>query len=59
MTYAGIVGYAFESGGHEGDCGLAVRPVVSLKSEITKNEISKITDKVEDNWNYNANAGPQ
>ena len=54
MTNAGIGIGMFYSYGYENDIGLAVRPVVSLKSEITKNEISRIPDKVEDNWNYNA-----
>lgn len=54
MTYVEIGNGVFSSYGYENGYGLAVRPVVSLKSEITKSEISKIPDKVEDNWNYNA-----
>ena len=58
----GVVGAAIGHGMFYSDDGenenwLAVCPVVSLKSEITKNEISRIADKVEENWNYNA--GPQ
>ena len=54
MTYAEIGNGVFSSHGYENGYRLAVRPVVSLKSEITKSEISRIADKGEDNWNYNA-----
>ncbi len=53
MTIAIVGDYDFTSvGGEYGDAtgGAAVRPVVSLKSEITKNEVPKIADKTEENW---------
>lgn len=48
---AGDGGYIFYSDGYwiAGEC--AVRPIVSLKSYITKNEIQKVNDKVEAIWN--------
>ena len=48
------LGYdAFRSDGSGYDYRLSVRPVVSLKPDITKNEIPKIPDKTEEIWNYN------
>ena len=49
MTLAGIGDGTFGSGGYEDDVSgiAAVRPVVSLKSEITKNEVPKIADRTE------------
>ena len=46
--------YTFDSDGLEDDNMFAVRPVVSLKSYITKNEIARIPDKTEEEWNYDA-----
>ena len=52
MMGAGSIVYIFNSNGNGNGYGFAVRPVVSLKSEITKNEVPKIADKTEENWNY-------
>ena len=41
----------FYSGGAEYYYGFAVRPVVSLKSNVTNSQVQKITDKTEDTWN--------
>ena len=62
FEYGGIVGagfgyYTFNSDGDEVGVGLAVRPVVSLKSEISEEPVPKIEDKVEEEWNYNGNSG--
>ena len=43
--------YVFDSRGFEDYCGCAVRPVVSLKSNVTNSQVPKITDKTEDTWN--------
>ena len=43
--------YLFDSDGYWNAFELAVRPVVSLKSDITEEEIQKIADKVEPEWN--------
>ena len=51
---AGLFSYTFGSDGYESGVMFAVRPVVSLKSNITKNEIARIPDKTEEEWNYNA-----
>ena len=40
----------FDSRGFENYCGCAVRPVVSLKSNVTNSQVQKITDKTEDTW---------
>lgn len=56
IVFAGI-GDTFDSYGSEGDGSLAVRPVVSLKSEISEEQVPKIEDKVEEEWNYNGNSG--
>ena len=54
VTMAGFsIGCRFSSGGYEGGDLYAVRPVVILKSDITKDQISKIADKTEETWNYN------
>ena len=58
IVSAGLGNYAFRSSnGYEYDLGLAVRPVVSLKSEISEEQVPKIEDKVEEEWNYNGNSG--
>ena len=51
MTGAGISGNAFNSRGYENDLSgfAAVRPVVILKSEITKSDIPIIEDQA-DSW---------
>ena len=41
----------FDSNGSEYSDGFAVRPVVSLKSNVTNSQVPKITDKTEDTWN--------
>ena len=38
----------FSSEGKQGEYGFSVRPVVTLKSNITKNEIARIPDKTEE-----------
>ena len=54
-TYDGVssaVSYCmFYSGGGESSNGFAVRPVVSLKSNVTNSQVPKITDKTETTWN--------
>lgn len=57
IVATGIGYYMFFSNGYEDDGGLAVRPVVSLKSEISEEQVPKIEDKVEEEWNYNGNSG--
>ena len=44
-------GNMFDSYGDEYYLGFAVRPVVSLKSNVTNSQVQKITDKTEDTWN--------
>lgn len=41
----------FDSVGLERNNGCAVRPVVSLKSNVTNSQVQKITDKTETTWN--------
>ena len=41
----------FSSDGGERDCCAAVRPVVSLKSNVTNTQVPKIADKTEETWN--------
>ena len=53
---SGGVSYAdsddvFDSFGDERDGGFAVRPVVSLKSNVTNSQVQKTTDKTENTWN--------
>lgn len=43
-------GYLFNSNGYEDDNGLAVRPVVSLKSDVTEEIVPKIPDQAETPW---------
>ena len=57
IVYAGFGYFTFLSYGDEVARGLAVRPVVSLKSEISEEQVPKIEDKVEEEWNYNGNSG--
>ena len=54
VTMAGFGRDTFFSDGGEYNVWFAVRPVVSLKSNITRNEISRIPDKTEEEWNYDA-----
>ena len=42
--------YVFDSRGHEGSVGFAVRPVVYLKSDVTTDTIPKIADQEEQDW---------
>ena len=57
IVAAGVGGRTFNSVGDEYDNSEAVRPVVSLKSEISEEQVPKIEDKVEEEWNYNENSG--
>ena len=41
----------FYSDGDEYDRCAAVRPVVSLKSNVTNTQVPKIADKTEETWN--------
>ena len=43
---------AFYSGGNGYCSWFGARPVVVLKSNVTKTQVPKIEDKVEDTWNY-------
>lgn len=53
----GVSGYnLFFSDSDEYDYGLAVRPVVVLKSNVTEDSIHKIDDQTEEEWNYQAGA---
>lgn len=54
---AGLGYNTFDSYGYEDARGLAVRPVVSLKSEVSEEQVPKIEDKVEEKWNYNGSSG--
>ena len=47
----------FISDGDEGGSGFAVRPVVSLKSNVTNSQVPKITDKTETTWNVGQGPG--
>ena len=42
----------FDSDGYEYDGCTAVRPVVVLKSEVSTDEVYKIDDQKEEQWNY-------
>ena len=48
-----VAGYwnMFYSDGRENDGRAAVRPVVSLKSNVTNTQVPKIADKTEETWN--------
>ena len=50
-------GNMFFSDGSEDDYGFAVRPVVSLKSNVTNSQVPKITDKTETTWNVGQGPG--
>lgn len=52
MTGAGVGYDTSYSYGLEYGRGFAVRPVVVLKSDITKDQINKIADKVEEDWQF-------
>ena len=47
---AGVHNDVFASYGVEGNSGFAVRPVVSLKSDVTTDTIPKIADQEEQDW---------
>lgn len=47
----------FDSRGYEYEYFAAVCPVVSLKSDVTKDDVSKAGDKTETNWNYGGGSG--
>ena len=47
----------FDSRGNENRGGFAVRPVVSLKSNVTNSQVPKITDKTETTWNVGQGPG--
>ncbi len=47
----------FDSYGYEHYYGFAVRPVVSLKSNVTNSQVPKITDKTETTWNVGQGPG--
>ena len=47
----------FYSNGGEDFNGFAVRPVVSLKSNVTNSQVPKITDKTETTWNVGQGPG--
>ena len=47
----------FDSYGGERYLGFAVRPVVSLKSNVTNSQVPKITDKTETTWNVGQGPG--
>ncbi len=42
----------FDSRGNNGIVWASVRPVISLKSGITENEIPKVPDRTEETWNF-------
>ena len=48
--YAYVIDSMFYSDGGEYYCGFAVRPVVSLKSDVTTDTIPKIADQEEQDW---------
>lgn len=50
-NYIGAVNVTFCSEGYEKDGAAAVRPVVILNKNITKNQIQRIPDKTEETWN--------
>ena len=47
---AGVGSGVFRSNGSQDDHGFAVRPVVSLKSDVTTDTIPKIADQEEQDW---------
>ena len=47
---AGVLNDVFYSDGNEAHRGFAVRPVVSLKSDVTTDTIPKIADQEEQDW---------
>lgn len=49
--------YLFDSYGYSDDDYFAVRPVVSLKSNITETEVP-ITTGSEEDWNTSSGGGP-
>ena len=57
MTFAGT-GHMFNSYGYDIEVWCGVRPVVILKSGVTKTQVPKsASDKVEDRWEYTGSEG--
>lgn len=56
MTIAGCGDGVFYSGGGEVGGVLAVRPVVVLRSDVTEEDMQKITGS-EETWNYSGGSG--
>lgn len=54
FSRAGLGYSAFYSSGSRSSGGLAVRPVVVLKSDVTSENVPKIADKTEETWNYDS-----
>ncbi|MBR0428083.1 MAG: hypothetical protein IJK18_07805 [Clostridia bacterium] len=52
VVYAGTNGMFNSHNGFEDVNSYAVRPIVSLKSGVTNEQVSKTTDKTETTWNY-------
>ena len=57
--YACVNRNVFNSDGSEDDVGFAVRPVVSLKSDVTTDTIPKIADQKEQDWSGFSGGGSQ
>ena len=53
VGYGGVnsCNYLFDSDGTWDAIGCAVRPVVILKSDVTVNDVHKIADQTEQEWN--------
>ena len=47
----------FDSFGVGREVAAAVRPVVALNSNVSKDDVPKIEDKTEENWNYGGSEG--
>ena len=58
FTFAGFGDYFFYSTGDEGVVGLAVRPVVILKSDVMATDVAKIADQAS-TWTYVAPASSE
>ena len=54
---AGVGSGVFRSNGSQDDHGFAVRPVVSLKSDVTTDTIPKIADQEEQDWSRFSGGG--
>lgn len=57
VVYAGTYSLFSSINGFENESSFAVRPVVSLKSGVTKEQCSKTTDKNETTWNVGGDSG--